>query len=272
MAAIDFSPRVCMRLLPALTELVAQASAAILRLRREALCLELKQDRSPVTAADKASEAVILAGLRQLLSGIPVVSEECALPTDVGSCFVLVDPLDGTREFLAGRDEYTVNLALVQDGRPLAGLIAAPAEGLIWRGVVGEGAERLPVDVSNGSPILDAAIAIRGRAMPEHPVATVSRSHLDPASEAFLSRWQNVASISCGSALKFCRLAEGAADIYPRLAPTMEWDIAAGDALLAAAGGILVSIEGNPITYGRPGFLVPGFIAWGDAAAPARFR
>jgi 3'(2'), 5'-bisphosphate nucleotidase len=151
-------------------------------------------------------------------------------------------------------------------------LIAAPAQGLIWRGVVGEGAERLPVEVSNSGPILRAAVDIRSRSMPKHPVATVSRSHLDPVSEAFLSRWQNIASISCGSALKFCRLAEGAADVYPRLGPTSEWDIAAGDALLTAAGGALVSPAGKPIAYGVPGFRVPGFIAWGDAAAPARFR
>jgi 3'(2'), 5'-bisphosphate nucleotidase len=150
-------------------------------------------------------------------------------------------------------------------------LIAAPAQRLIWRGVVGHAAERLPIDIRNGAPILGAAIGIRSRALPEHPIATLSRSHLDAASEAFLSRWANVASIRCGSALKFCRLAEGAADVYPRLAPTSEWDIAAGDALLTAAGGALVSPAGKPITYGRPGFRVPGFIAWGDAAGAARF-
>jgi 3'(2'), 5'-bisphosphate nucleotidase len=271
MPEIDFSPAACVRLLPALTELLAQAALAILRLPPEALSPELKHDSSPVTAADKSSETIILAGLQKLLPSFPVVSEECAVPSALGRSFVLVDPLDGTREFLAGRDEYTINLGLVQDGRAVAGLMAAPAQGLIWRGVVGHGAERLPLTMHKGTPAVGAAVGIRSRAMQEPPTATVSRSHPDPASQAFLSRWQNVASISCGSALKFCRLAEGAADVYPRLTPTSEWDIAAGDALLAAAGGILVSPEGKPIAYGGPDCRVPGFIAWGDAAAAARF-
>lgn len=269
MPVTEFSPDTCARLLNPLTELVARAAAAIARVPRNSLALRLKSDYSPVTAADKAAEAVILDGLQQLLPGIPIVSEESPAPASLGSMFILVDPLDGTREFLAGRDEYTINIGLVQDGRPVAGLIAAPAQGLIWRGVVGQGAERLRMAAQELAPITSGTIAIRTRAMPEHPIAAVSRSHLDPASEAFLSRWQNVTRISCGSALKLCRLAEGAADIYPRLAPTSEWDIAAGHAILIAAGGALTRPDGAPITYGRAGFRIDAFVAWGD---PDTFR
>jgi 3'(2'), 5'-bisphosphate nucleotidase len=266
MAVTEFSPDTCARLLCPLTELIAAAAVAVLRVPRNSLAARLKSDYSPVTAADEAAEAVVLGGLKDLLPGVPVVSEESAAPTSLGRTFILVDPLDGTREFLAGRDEYTINIGLVQDGRPIAGLIAAPAQGLIWRGVVGQGAERLPIATDESKPNT-GPIAIRTRAMPERPVAVVSRSHLDPASEGFLSRWQNVTRTSCGSALKFCRLGEGTADVYPRLAPTSEWDIAAGHAIVVAAGGVLTRPDGMPITYGDAGFRIPAFVAWGDPAA-----
>jgi 3'(2'), 5'-bisphosphate nucleotidase len=267
MPVTEFSPDTCRRLLEGLTGLAARAAARILDFPVDELAPRLKSDRSPITKADKAAEAVILAGLEQLLPGIPVVSEESAPPDRLGKTFVLVDPLDGTREFLAGRDEYTINIALVQEGRPVAGLIAAPAQAMIWRGVVGCGAERLRMAGQEAAPNLRGAIAICTRPMPHHPIATVSRSHLDPASEGFLTRWRNVTRISCGSALKFCRLAEGVADIYPRLAPTSEWDIAAGHAILTAAGGVLQRPDGAPITYGHPGFRIPAFVAWGDPKA-----
>jgi 3'(2'), 5'-bisphosphate nucleotidase len=264
MPVTEFSADTCAQLLDALTKLVARAAAAIVRVPRNSLATRLKSDHSPVTAADKAAEGVILEGLQQLLPGIPVVSEESAVPPSLGRTFVLVDPLDGTREFLAGRDEYTINIGLIQDGRPVAGLIVAPAQGLIWRSVVGQGAERLRMAAQESGLNTSRPLPIRTRAMPEHPVAIVSRSHLDSASESFLSRWQNVTRISCGSALKFCRLAEGAADIYPRLAPTSEWDIAAGHAILTAAGGALTRPDGAPITYGHAGFRIPAFVACGD--------
>jgi 3'(2'), 5'-bisphosphate nucleotidase len=260
----EFSADTCAQLLDALTMLVARAAAAIVRVPRNSLAAQLKSDHSPVTAADKAAEAVILEGLHQLLPGISIVSEESTAPASLGETFILVDPLDGTREFLAGRDEYTINIGLIQEGRPAAGLIAAPAQGLIWRGVVGQGAERLRLAADESALNTRGPIPIRTRAMPEHPVAIVSRSHLDPASEGFLSHWQNVTRISCGSALKFCRLAEGAADIYPRLAPTSEWDIAAGHAILVAAGGAVTRPDGTPITYASPGFRIPAFLACGD--------
>lgn len=254
-----------------LTALVAKASAAILAIAPSALAARLKEDRTPVTAADEAADAVIAEGLARLLPGIPVVSEESLdRPPTLGATFVLVDPLDGTKEFLQGRGEYTVNVAIVSDGRPIAGFIAAPALGSIFRGVVGQGAERLALDR------IAAPVAIHCRPAPPRLTAAVSRSHLDPATSTFLDRIGVAERISCGSALKFCRIAEGAADVYPRLSPTSEWDIAAGHAIVTAAGGLVTAPSGAPLAYGRAaqGFKVPGFIAWGDAtrAQPAEAR
>jgi 3'(2'), 5'-bisphosphate nucleotidase len=247
----------------ALTALVARASAAILAIAPDALRTRAKADHSPVTAADEAADAVIAEGLARLLPGLAVVSEESLDRAGVlGETFVLVDPLDGTKEFVAGRGEYTVNVAIVTDGRPIAGFIAAPALGLVFRGVVGRGAERLTLDPGA------APVAIRCRPNPAGGlVAAISRSHLDAATTAFLDRIAVTERIICGSALKFCRIAEGAADVYPRLSPTSEWDIAAGHAIIVAAGGLMTAPSGEPLRYGRAqqGFKVPGFIAWGDA-------
>jgi 3'(2'), 5'-bisphosphate nucleotidase len=246
-----------------LTALVASAAAAILAIAPAALATRLKADRSPVTAADEAADAVIAQGLARLLPGIPVVSEESRdRPIALGETFALVDPLDGTKEFVAGIGEYTVNLAIVTAGEPIAGFIAAPALGLLYRGIAGCGAERLALD-----PVA-APVAIRVRAVPAGGrVAAVSRSHLDPATAGFLDRIGVAARISCGSALKFCRIAEGAADVYPRLSRTSEWDIAAGHAIVTAAGGVMTTPAGTPLRYGgaRQDFKIPGFVAWGDA-------
>jgi 3'(2'), 5'-bisphosphate nucleotidase len=215
-----------------------------------------------VTAADEAAEAAILPGLAAL-GGVPVVSEESARGPHGGD-YVLVDPLDGTSEFLAGRDEYTVNIALVRNRMPAVGVVAAPALGLIWRGAAGM-AERLRV--SGSGDILERT-AIRTRAWPAQRIAAISRSHYEAASAEFLERLAPVTTLVCGSALKFCRLAEGVADVYPRLAPTSEWDIAAGHALVVAAGGAMTAPDGSALTYGRgDDHRVPGFVAWGDPAA-----
>src|SRR6185503_2657560 len=224
-----------------------------------------KVDRSMVTAADEAAEAVILPGLATL-HGVPVVSEESVREAHSGD-YVLVDPLDGTAEFLASRDEYTVNIALVRNGVPVIGVVGAPALGLVWRGTAGA-AERLRVGA-------DGTVAertpIRTRAWPKERVATVSRSHYEQASVEFLKRFTPITTLACGSALKFCRLAEGAADIYPRLAPTSEWDVAAGHALIVAAGGDMTAPDGSALIYGRgESHRVPGFVAWGDPAAATR--
>jgi 3'(2'), 5'-bisphosphate nucleotidase len=248
----------------ALTVLVAQAAAAILAVAPAALATRLKDDHTPVTAADEAADAVIAAGLARLMPGVAVVSEEGACrPGSLGDTFALVDPLDGTKEFVAGRDEYTVNVAIIAGGRPIAGFIAAPALGLMFRGIVGRGAERLAL-VAPGD-----AVAIRCRANLAGPlVAAVSRSHLDPDTTAFLDRLGVTERITCGSSLKFCRIAEGGADVYPRFSPTSEWDIAAGHAIVTAAGGIMTAPSGAPLRYGRApaDFKVPGFMVWGDAS------
>ncbi len=270
------------RLLDGLTAIAARAAAAILAIAPSALAPRDKPDRTPVTAADEASETVILEGLGRFLPGLPVVSEETAARADperLGSRFVLVDPLDGTRELLAGRDEFTINIALISRGQPIAGVVAAPARGLLWRGIVGGQAERLSLTPNAGSLVARDARAIHTRARPyaRHNktghdsalVALVSRSHLDPATETYLAELKPAERIACGSALKFCLLAEGTADLYVRLAPTSEWDVGAGHAVVAAAGGTVTTPDGQPLLYGQMGFHIPAFIAWGDHAARA---
>jgi 3'(2'), 5'-bisphosphate nucleotidase len=263
-------------LIDGLTDLVSVAAAAILAIGPSALATRTKADQSPVTAADEASDAAIAKGLSRLLPGVSVISEETIpRPSLAGvESFALVDPLDGTKEFLAGNGEYTVNVALVVDGVPAAGFIAAPARGIIYRGVVGSGAERLAL--SPGARVGQAAEirAIRTRRRPaEGLVATVSRSHLEPATEVLLRRLPVNTRLPCGSALKFCAIADGTADIYPRLSPTSEWDVAAGHAIITAAGGVVTGPDGLSLSYGRAAakFRVPAFVAWGDAAAADTF-
>jgi 3'(2'), 5'-bisphosphate nucleotidase len=263
-------------LLDRLTTIVSAAAAAILEVRAGALDTRTKPDSSPVTAADHAAEAVILAGLARELPGVAVVSEETAgqaPPAQLPDTFILVDPLDGTREFIAGRDEFTVNLAIVSGGRPVLGIVAAPALGMLWRGAQAVPAERLRLRPGAEASAAQERNAIRCRALPKSGlVAAVSRSHLDAGTTALLARLPLVDEIVSGSALKFCRVAEGVADVYPRLAPTCEWDVAAGHALLTAAGGVITTPEGAPLPYGRTAeqFRIPAFVAWGDPSAPAR--
>ena len=267
MAAVShISPADAAGLVDALTRIVARACAVIRDFAPETVGRQLKADQSPVTAADEASEAAILEGLAKLMPGVPVVSEEKsgreAAPA-LGGSFLMVDPLDGTKEFLAGRDEFTVNLAIVTGRTPIAGIIAAPTRGLLWRGTVGRGAERLRL-LAEGA---DSAQAIRTRGWPaQGGVVVVSRSHLDPATEALVARLGPVSRVPSGSAIKFCQVAEGAADVYPRLATTCEWDVAAGHALIAAAGGTVTDAQGAALTFGHAdkNFRIPAFIAWGD--------
>ena len=262
------------RLLDELTTIVSMAAAAILAARAHSLDARTKADLSPVTAADHAGEAVILEGLARLLPGACVVSEEAvgrAPPASIAASFVLVDPLDGTRELLAGRDEFTVNVAIVSGGRPRLGIVAAPAQGVLWRGIEGEGAERLRLSPGAPASAAQERIAIHTRTAPRAGlVAMVSRSHLDPQSETFLARLPIADRRACGSAFKFCHIAEGGADVYPRLSTTCEWDVAAGHAVLAAAGGAVITPEGVPLPYGRKAenFRVPAFVAWGDPSLP----
>jgi len=254
----------CAGLIDALTALSASAAVAI----RDAAGhggVQSKADGSPVTAADEAAEAVIGEGLKRLAPGVPVISEEQAAreiskPIEGGSYF-LVDPLDGTREFIAGRDEYTINIAIVTDGLPIFGIITAPALGLAWRGIVGRGADRIELAGEKLSP--PNAIHTRPRPWSEL-VIMLSRSHLEARTRAYLDGFPQAKFIQCGSSVKFCRLAEGAADLYPRLAPTHDWDIAAGHALLKAAGGEVAAPDGTPLVYGTRELLIPAFVASGD--------
>jgi 3'(2'), 5'-bisphosphate nucleotidase len=258
-------------LMAPLTDLVAQAGAAVLAVSREAMHVEGKADGSPVTDADLAADRVIAQGLAALAPQVPVLSEErthLAARPYKGSFFI-VDPLDGTREFVAGRDEFTVNIALVTDGQPLLGIVGAPALGLIWRGLVGQGTERLTVG-ADGHPQQAVPVRPRRHPAPGEPwIVAVSRSHGDPHTDAFIAARPNAVRRTLGSAVKFCRVAEGGADVYPRLAPTSEWDVAAGHAVLTAAGGKVTDGKGGTLRFGdtRDDFLVPQFIAWGDPAA-----
>jgi 3'(2'), 5'-bisphosphate nucleotidase len=257
-------------LIEPLTDLVVRAGAAILAVNRAGMKIDGKMDGSPVTEADLAADRIIAEGLARLVPGVPALSEErvqLAKPPYRGS-FFLIDPLDGTKEFVAGRSEFTVNLALVNQGTPLLGIIGAPALGLIWRGLVGRGAKRLTIidsAVGAGEPIHTRRLPPSG----DPWIVAVSRSHGDARTEAFIANRPGAIRRTLGSAVKFGRVAEGSADIYPRLAPTSEWDIAAGHAIVTAAGGKITDAQGADLCFGegRDGFIVPEFIAWGDPAA-----
>jgi 3'(2'), 5'-bisphosphate nucleotidase len=270
----DRNPAAATRLLDLLTGLASQAAAAIMALRSPVLAVKTKDDASPVTAADEAAQSIILDGLRRHLPGLPIVSEEAEhagmLP---GPRFALVDPLDGTKEFISGREDFTVNIALIHDGVPRLGVVGAPAMGLIWRGFVGGKAERLRLKPGDAPDAATERVAIRARPVPAAGLtAAVSRSHLDSATVEFLARLKVNDQIGAGSAVKFCRIAEGSADVYPRFGTTCEWDIAAGHAVVMAAGGIVTAPDGTALSYGHGerDFRVPGFIAWGDPAAARR--
>jgi len=260
-------------LMTALSDVVAEAGKAVLAIDRHSAKLEDKADGSPLTQADLAADNIIVAGLARLAPQIPVISEErVSAPRQVASgdisSFFLVDPIDGTKEFIAGHDDYTINVALVTGGRPVLGIVSAPALGLLWRGLVGAGAERVTLGPDGR---IDAATTapIHTRPCPQGAwIAAVSRSHLDSRTEAFINRRPGATRKQIGSALKFCRVAEGAADIYPRLSPTSEWDIAAGHAVLEAAGGKITDGRGRPLRFvGDPdSVIIPEFVAWGDPA------
>jgi 3'(2'), 5'-bisphosphate nucleotidase len=257
-------------LLEPLTDLVIRAGHAILTVNRSTMKVDGKGDGSPVTEADLAADHIISEGLARLLPAVSSLSEERAhlakLPyTD---SFFLIDPLDGTKEFVAGRNEFTVNLALVTHGAPLLGIVGAPALGLIWRGIVGRGAERLTLR-DGRAPLVEP---IRTRPCPPRGApwtVAVSRSHGDDRTEAFIAARPGAVRAELGSAVKFGRVAEGGVDIYPRLSTTCEWDVAAGHAVVTAAGGKITDSKGAALHFGsgREDFFVPEFIAWGDPSA-----
>ncbi|MBV9262014.1 MAG: 3'(2'),5'-bisphosphate nucleotidase CysQ [Pseudolabrys sp.] len=264
------------RIIEGLTGIVARAAAATLSTPFSDVATRIKTDLTPITAADDSSEAVILEGLSKLLPDVPVVSEESVLrsfASPLPRSFLIVDPLDGTREFLAGRDEFTVNVAIISDGSPVVGIIAAPAQGMLWRGVVGQGAERLKLRLSGSEAKAEKPVAIQTRKATERLTVVTSRSHLDEHTEDFVARLPVVKRYLCGSAVKFCQLAQGDADVYPRLSPTCEWDIAAGQAIVTAAGGVVASAHGDALIFGgwNKKFRVSDFLAWGDPKAAAAF-
>ncbi|MFG1375425.1 3'(2'),5'-bisphosphate nucleotidase CysQ [Xanthobacter autotrophicus] len=259
-------------LLAGLAEAALAAGVVIRRIEAGGITHRQKSDLSPVTEADHAAETTILAALGHLMPGVPVVAEEAtAAGTEVvcGNRFVLVDPLDGTREFISGNGEYTVNIAVVEDGAPVLGVVYAPARALLFAGRPGAAfrAIRAPgarVDAQDWTPITC-------RKVPDGPlVVAESRSHGDPATDALIARHRVAERIPAGSALKFGLIAEGKADFYPRLGPVMEWDSAAGHALVVAAGGSVTRPDGSPLTYGHAeiGYRVRGFVAWGAGGPP----
>jgi 3'(2'), 5'-bisphosphate nucleotidase len=250
-----------------LRRIAERAGAAILDVYEGRVPVDARQkaDRSPVTAADDAAEAVILAALRELTPDIPVVSEEAAaagiIPDVSGGRFWLVDPLDGTKEFLSRNGEFTVNIALIEDGRPTAGVVHAPALKKTW---VGAGAASA-CSAEGGQP----PVPIHTRPQPPAgAVVVASRRHGDAAAmDRFLSEIKLGARVDAGSSLKFCLVASGQADLYPRFGRTMEWDTAAGHAVLLAAGGCVERADnGTSLTYGKAGFENPYFIARGTPA------
>ena len=253
-------------LLAAVSALARDAGAIVMAIYATEFCVRGKVDTSPVTEADERSEAVILAGLAALTPDIPVVAEESVaagrIPT-IADRFWLVDPLDGTKEFISRNGEFTVNSALIEHGLPVLGVVLAPAigpQGQLYAGAIGHGAT---VEDEAG------VRAITCRAVPEAGLTVLaSRSNGDAAAlEVFLTSRRVASTRTAGSSLKFCLLAAGEADLYPRLGRTMEWDIAAGHAVLAAAGGqVSRAADGRPMTYGKPGFENPHFVAAGWAA------
>jgi 3'(2'), 5'-bisphosphate nucleotidase len=238
---------------------IARAAGAVVMRHYEAGCeAREKSDRSPVTDADEDAEKIILAELALAFPGVPVVAEEEAAAgrvVTVGARFFLVDPVDGTKEFVKRGGEFTVNIGEIIDGKPVAGVVFAPAIGRLFVGGVGDGAFELRGDAMH---------AIAARPAPaDGLVAVSSRSHPDPKTAAYLATLKIKGETNAGSSLKFCLVAAGEADIYPRAGTTMEWDTAAGHAVLAAAGGTVTAWDGTPFPYGKPGFTNGHFIARG---------
>ena len=246
-------------LVEGLRPLAERAGREILRIYGSDFAVRGKSDASLVTDADERAEEIILAGLAELAPGCPVVAEEQVsagrAPTLRGRAFFLVDPLDGTREFVKRNGEFTVNIALIVDREPRLGVVHLPALGetywcdaraRAWRSRRGAGPER-----------------IRCRPAPEALVVVASRSHRNAKMEQFLEACRVERIVPAGSSLKLCRVAEGSADLYPRLGRTMEWDIAAGHAVLRAAGGSVRTLSGEPLRYGKSGFDNPAFVARG---------
>ena len=259
--------------LSVLEALALEAGARVMQIFRAGCAVERKQDASPVTEADHAAEAVILAGLRKAFPHVPCVAEEEVaagiVPPDLGREFFLIDPLDGTKEFISQRTDFTVNIALVRDGVPEIGVVYAPCRGRLYLGRPGF-AEVMEIGEDH-APGTRRRIAVRAGGTPLTIVA--SRSHRTPETDRFIRSVAAAELVSVGSSLKFCLVAAGEADLYPRFGRTMEWDTAAGDAVLRAAGGTTETLDGAPLSYGKRNqpddadFANPYFIARGRVPA-----
>jgi 3'(2'), 5'-bisphosphate nucleotidase len=252
------------QLLEALVVASRAAGAEILKLVEAGFEVETKGDESPVTVCDRAAEMIILRALAECAPGVPVIAEEEVAAGRIpahGHTYFLVDPLDGTKEFVRGGDDYTVNIGLIVDGQPRLGVVYQPAIDKLWGGVVGDDAF---LEDSSGR------IPIRTRQLGSDRAAVASKSHFNQATADYLEKAIGACGhVSVGSSLKFCIVAEGRADIYPRLSPTSEWDTAAGHAVLLAAGGRVDGPEGAPLAYGKKAFLNRGFCATAGWQAPA---
>ena len=242
-------------LMPALYE----AGDVIMAIHKRRISSRLKADGSPVTEADEAAEAILLPALAKAAPDIPVVSEENAAShsLSVAPLFFLVDPIDGTKEFLKpdGKGSFTVNIGLIQDGSPIMGLVYAPAFNALYSGIVGHRAVKITTDKTQDLVVRDVPAS--------GAVAVASASHRDEATNNWLEAHHISETKSIGSSLKFCLVAEGEADVYPRFGPTMEWDTAAGDAVLRAAGGLVMTTDYTPYPYGKTDYRNVAFIATG---------
>ncbi|MCB1496746.1 MAG: 3'(2'),5'-bisphosphate nucleotidase CysQ [Bauldia sp.] len=258
------------QLAEALLPAAIAAGAAILDVRSRTVAVEKKSDSSPVTEADRAAEAVILAALAKVAPGTPVVAEEAVaagnLPA-VGSAFFLVDPLDGTKEFIGGGSDFTVNIALIRDNLPVMGVVHTPATGVMHVGTAADGAWM--GRVVDGAVVDRQPIRVRTCGPDTKVDVVASKSHRTPETDDYIGKYPVGDLVSAGSSLKFCLVAEGKADLYPRMGTTMQWDTAAGDAVLRAAGGKVVTLDGAPFPYGptseagAAAFRNPWFIAAG---------
>ena len=253
-------------MLRALARIAYDAGAIVLSHYTDEITATRKEDQSPVTAADVEAERFILKRLAQLAPDVPVVAEEevaAGHTPKVGKHFFLVDPLDGTKEFVNKNGEFTINIAEIIDGRPVRGVVYAPARDRIFFGESLSGAYEMRCP-PGGAPDFAEARAISAREPGKDGlIVAISRSHNDGKTAEYLAAYNVKSFLVAGSSLKFCLIAAGEADIYPRHGRTMEWDTAAGHAVLAAAGGCLTTVEGKPFMYGKPGFANPHFIARG---------
>ena len=253
----------------ALAAIAIEAGALIMDVYATDFDVASKDDTSPVTEADEKAEALILKALRELAPDIPVLAEEAAAAgkiPDIGDRFYLVDPLDGTKEFINKRGEFTVNIALIEHGRPVMGVVYAPALDRLF--VADNVSSAWQASAKPGAAVPSEAerTPLRIRKAPEALTAIASKSHRTPETDAFLEKFEVGEIISAGSSLKFCLIAAGEADLYPRMGRTMEWDTGAGQAVVEAAGGRVLQEDGAPLLYGKAerGYDNPHFIVYGD--------